>query len=182
MVRLKSGFFGGFPAYPNEGAVYYGTNHVILEPNDVEDVYDIKTSLNGQMTVDQKTRLSNVLNMGGGDREARIATTHRRWTTTRGWHDNIYFKNGVRVFAAFGIASSLYAICVFDESYPLLTKMVDEARKVQRGDGFGATPQEQMFYWLNNDVRPFLQQFDPDGLTTNVAIAGAMRHALQDFE
>ena len=182
MVRLKSGFFGGFPAYPNEGAVYYGTNHVILEPNDVEDVYDIKTSLNGQMTVDQKTRLSNVLNLEGGDRKVRVATTHRRWTATAGWHDNINFKNGVRVLTALGIASSLHAIWMFDENDPLLVAMVVNARKVRQGDNFGKRPIEQRVNWLNHDVRNFVEQFDPDGMATNIAVSGAMRKVLADME
>jgi len=57
----------------------------VFDPSKVNDLYDVKTTLNGGIGPDQKGRLKKLLDP---KMQRPIKTVHspRRWTASRGWH------------------------------------------------------------------------------------------------
>ncbi len=70
VIRLKQGY------RPQVGDV--------LDPARIDDVIEIKTSLNAELTENQESRLKKVV----GGRDIRKGVAVRRWTRARGWHDH----------------------------------------------------------------------------------------------
>ena len=90
ILRTEKGILGGYYS-PNVGDV--------IDHNRLEDLYDIKTTMSGGFTPNQKDRLKSVLNGWGNPQNRKIKTVkpHKRWKPrVDRFVDNPYFKKGIR--------------------------------------------------------------------------------------
>lgn len=55
----------------------------VLDPSRVEHYFDVKTNVDGRMTLDQKNRVRDIL---GADCDIWTTGTRRKWTLNQGWH------------------------------------------------------------------------------------------------
>lgn len=88
----------------------------ILDPSRIDDIIDIKTSLNAEMTAGQRNRLRAVV----GGRKIRVAVPVRRWTRGLSWHEHAVGRNmrmGLALVGGAGVAglSSGFAIMQYAE-------------------------------------------------------------------
>lgn len=55
----------------------------VLDPSRVEHYFDVKTNVDGRMTLEQKNRVRDIL---GADCDIWTTGTRRKWTLNQGWH------------------------------------------------------------------------------------------------
>jgi hypothetical protein len=158
----------------------------ILDTSKVNDLYDIKTGLNGAMTVQQRDRLTKILNGGVvGTREIKVAMAPQRWTNTGGWKANVNYGNGLRMLSLIGFASAAYAsahaMFTFDEFDPDFVALVDEAKRIQKM----TDPQNKRIWtaaWVQTHVGPFLSRFSPDSAPIDFGVKGAQIYLLGQIQ
>ena len=113
----------------------------ILDPSRIDDIIDIKTSLNAEMTAGQRNRLRAVV----GGREIRVAVPVRRWTRGLSWHEHIRGRNlrlGLALAGGAAVSglSSAYAIIQYADHQdqfvadiePLIDDFIDEHDPVHK--------------------------------------------------
>jgi hypothetical protein len=148
-----------------------------LQVDDIVDLYDIKTSLSGNIGPAQAARLKKILNGGdvSGQKSVKSLMTPRRWTPERGWHDNIRYHNGIKLFGLF-IGAEIWAALHIEDYREEFDKIIIEARLIN-----GETPPkrpEAIAAWLETHVKPYFQHFVADDFATNIPFKVIQSHVL----
>jgi hypothetical protein len=142
----------------------------ILDPNQLDDLYEIKTSAGGKVDPGQKQRLKTV--RGG---KIQISMSQRRWTFTLGWHKNPRVSKIVKMLGLVGLATSAYAIINADDYDDEIDEIIAklDAAKNEADDN---EKRVQMVLALN-DLKNYLNHFDPSD-SVNLVSLGMIYHIL----
>lgn len=155
----------------------------ILDHTQVEDVYDIKTSLSGSMTADQKNRLKSVLNGWGNPqtRDIKVMKTHLRWTENAGWHPNPKYRNGLRILALFGAATAAWAMFDFSGQQEAWERVTQDAARIKQE----TQPEVKLadtILWIKGPVSDYLAYFIPSDDIRGVATTVVAYKILAEWE
>ncbi len=145
----------------------------ILDPNKIDDIYEIKTSAGGKIDVNQKFRLRAVRND-----KIKIAMSERRFTSTLGWHNTPRVVKVIKMLGIVGLATSAYAIInsdTYDDEVDQIILKLDAAKAEQ-------DPAERKVEILLviDDIRRYLDKFDPGTMVNLVTTAEIYRILGQD--
>jgi hypothetical protein len=153
----------------------------VFDPNKVDDLFDVKTSISGTLSDQQKGRLRGLM----GGRDIMVVGTKRRWTAASGWHDNKKLKNAATVWKAYGIATTAYAIIhsdSFDEELEALVaraKFIKERPYEQKGGDVAKF--NDMVDWQNRAAN-YVKRFTPEEDIINLMQIGAIYQLLAELD
>lgn len=74
----------------------------VLDPSQIDDLFEIKTSVGGKISSIQKTALRDVMNGG----RIQVVSSPRRWTHGGGWHATPRITKVIKIFSMVGMAAS----------------------------------------------------------------------------
>jgi hypothetical protein len=158
----------------------------ILDPNEIEGIYDVKTSSTGSIPLDQRRRLKAIRSYGtapaGIDDSVKSVRSNRRWSAARsGFVDSPRIKNVLRLFSVLGVAGYVGGVLDTDAHAREMDEVLKEAGRI-RGMQLGS--QERMLatsLWLMGPVRTYLARIVPDDKAVNIAVGVGVRQVLRDF-
>ena len=136
----------------------------ILDPNQIDDHYDIKTSVRGRVSGRQLENFEEIF----GPHKTKVGQSLRRWSLVDGWHDN---ETQGRRFKLIGIAIGVVTMataCVAwaDESEmfyeridPLLTAIKNEDDALER---------RLLAIQAIQEAKTYLAKFTPDSTLVDI--------------
>ncbi len=162
----------------------------ILDPGDIESIYDVKTSASGAIPQEQRQRLKAIRRLWVDsnnlteqlDDTVKSVRPRRRWSYKHGQFANTpRINNALRLFSVLGITGYVGGLLDTEAQAQEMDDILREARKIQsmqRGS------QERMLatsLWLLGPVRTYLTRMVPNDSAVNVAIGVGVRKVLRDF-
>jgi hypothetical protein len=99
----------------------------ILDQSQIEEIYEIKTSLKGKVEQGQLNRLKRAK---GGD--IKVVNSKFRWTTAKGWHLSPKFGRYVRVLSIIGLAASPVVFVLGSEGDEKLKEVTAKAVEIKQ--------------------------------------------------
>jgi hypothetical protein len=167
MIRVKAGY------QPKVGE--------ILDHTRIEDLYDVKTPLEGEIKGGQRVRLRNVINgWKPGDRSIKSAMTPRRYTVALQWHANTRYVNGLKLFSIIGIATSVWAIFNHVDLEPQFQACVREAVRIQKTTD-PVLKKSLAQAWLLGEVKTYISNFIPDDTILTLGLLPAVYVAIDEI-
>jgi RHS repeat-associated protein len=154
----------------------------VLDHTKIEELYDIKATLNGKCGAKQLQRLKDVRNgwpeiMPDNARPVKVVASNQRYTPGRGWHADPRFTTAIRVFSAImivaGIASSANAMVHSADYDHELQDIFQESERI-RGQGDDVLRRADSVLLLTGKVRTYLSHFIPDENVLNIAVGKAV--------
>lgn len=131
-----------------------------LDPTQIEDVYEIKTSVYGEVPPKQAAKLKAVLNGGdpNGPRELKTALASKRYSPkTQSFIPNPRYANAIRILSILGVAAgslqTAHAVWTFDTHDPEFEELINETRRLRREPG---TPIEKGSSWITGPLQSYL--------------------------
>lgn len=143
----------------------------VLNPQQLDDLFEIKTSVGGKINQAQKIKLKAV--RGG---LIKISMSERRWTSAAGWAKTPRVVKYIKLLGLLGLVATAYAFINLD-SYD---DDVDEL--IIKLDAVKAEPPDQKkvaAMLVMNDIRGYLNHFDPSNsvdIITLTAIYDMLGH------
>lgn len=148
----------------------------IIDRTKIQNLFDIKTSLNngfsGGAGIDQLARLKAV----NGGRDIVVAKSYKRWTSGSGWHVNNKFKLGAELLGYIGVATSAWAILNYHSHDQQLDAVLEDAQRVlqrqqsgQYDNGEEGRSQRLVdLMVVNEGFSAYLSNFSPDSTITDI--------------
>jgi hypothetical protein len=154
---------------------------MILDSTKIEDIYDIKTSPGGNISVDQKTRLKNLLpapdpnaptpTNADGTPKLKVTVTPKRWSAG-GFQANTQFQDKMKILSIIGagslVFSSTYAIVHAEEynaEFDVIMQKRQQVLNQNNLDQLGADKAEFI-----EAVRQYLAHFIGDPTVFNILL------------
>ncbi len=143
----------------------------ILDKDQIDELYEIKTSATGKVDADQKRRLKKVV----GGRKIKVCLSQRRWVPVHLWVDNPRVKALVRVLNVVGVASTAHAWLNSDDYDDELDAMYEQGREFKAE----SDPDQRRITGLVfvGMMRNYMSHFTGDTNTLNIAF-GASTYAI----
>ena len=146
----------------------------VLDPDTVEDLVDIKTSVRGTIDVDQRARLRALID----DRDIKVVSTPRRWDPkTSSWIVNNKWQLAAGFFSLVGVGAAGYNLVQNDSYDAELQAIVAKVEGIRSRDystiGGEATKRLEVFD-VANDLTNYLSHFTVDEMSIDILRAALL--------
>jgi hypothetical protein len=152
----------------------------IIDINKIEEIYDIKTSITGNITPDQRHRLKYII---GYDRDIKVVHTPYRYTIGQGWQANPRFSTTIRVFSALlaigtvaGTANAIVHSSAYDSE---LEDIINKSHQI-RMESDPIIRKADASLLLAGPIRQYLSHFINDQMILDLAILKAINKIIQE--
>jgi hypothetical protein len=142
----------------------------ILDPNQIDDIYEVKTSAGGKIDPDQKARLKQVR-----DGKIKITMAYRKWTHGLGWHKTPRVTRIIKIIGLAGLVTSAYAVINLDD----FDDEVDEIIMALNVANAENDPLQRKVACMAvvSDIQQYLNHFDPSD-SVNIVTLGTIYYML----
>ena len=145
----------------------------ILDVDQVDMLYEIKTSIRGRVQRQQKLGLQALV----GRDKVKLAASLRRWSAKLGWHDNPTIARKLRVLGLVGVASTAMAFVAHADLAEEFETVI-EPKMIQLEGLRDPLERRLQVAEILIDVRGFLGRFLPDTTLLDALTVGGIYRAL----